>query len=173
MAESGRSVFVTVGTTLFDGLIQAVDSQDFQEMLISKEFQKLLVQIGKGKHVPKKQYREGVGDLKVESFDFKPSLAPFVHSASLVVSHAGSGSIFETLRAGKALVVVVNKALMDNHQRELADILEKNGHLLCASPETLTKSVESFDPSKLVPYPPLEADRFAHALDSFLGFPDP
>jgi len=36
--------------------------------------------------------------------------------AQLVVSHAGSGSVFEALKLRKQLVVVVNDALMDNHQ---------------------------------------------------------
>jgi UDP-N-acetylglucosamine transferase subunit ALG13 len=37
---------------------------------------------------------------------------------------AGSGSIFETLHAGKPLIVVPNPLLMDNHQAELGDHLE-------------------------------------------------
>jgi beta-1,4-N-acetylglucosaminyltransferase len=36
---------------------------------------------------------------------------------------AGSGSIFETLTAGKPLIVVPNPLLMDNHQAELGDHL--------------------------------------------------
>jgi UDP-N-acetylglucosamine transferase subunit ALG13 len=35
----------------------------------------------------------------------------------------GSGSIFETLHAGKPLIVVPNPLLMDNHQAELGDHL--------------------------------------------------
>lgn len=39
------------------------------------------------------------------------------------VSIVGSGSIFETLTAGKPLIVVPNPLLMDNHQAELGDHL--------------------------------------------------
>jgi UDP-N-acetylglucosamine transferase subunit ALG13 len=35
-------------------------------------------------------------------------------------AHAGAGSIFEALRARKPLLVVINAALMDNHQQARA-----------------------------------------------------
>ncbi|GJN21033.1 hypothetical protein PR202_gb08478 [Eleusine coracana subsp. coracana] len=55
-----------------------------------------------------------------------------MRASSLVISHAGSGSIFETLRLGKPLIVVVNEDLMDNHQSELAEELAERKHLFCA-----------------------------------------
>jgi hypothetical protein len=65
--------------------------------------------------------------LSARYFDFTPSLAQHVAAASLVISHAGSGSIFESLSAGKALVVVPNPLLMDNHQAELGSHLKAMG----------------------------------------------
>ncbi|PIN08511.1 N-acetylglucosaminyldiphosphodolichol N-acetylglucosaminyltransferase [Handroanthus impetiginosus] len=56
------------------------------------------------------------GFICVDYFTFSSSIAKFLKSASLVISHAGSGSIFETLRLRKPLIVVVNEDLMDNHQ---------------------------------------------------------
>jgi len=72
-------------------------------------------------------------------FRFAPDLDELVRAAALVISHAGAslppllfsrvhrslasllrtgaGSIFEALRAAKPLLVVVNTALMDNHQQ--------------------------------------------------------
>ncbi|KAJ9085352.1 N-acetylglucosaminyldiphosphodolichol N-acetylglucosaminyltransferase catalytic subunit alg13 [Entomophthora muscae] len=46
----------------------------------------------------------------------------------------GSGSILESLRLRKRLVVVVNNTLADNHQAELAEELEKNSYLLLCTP---------------------------------------
>lgn len=55
-------------------------------------------------------------------------------AADVVVTHAGSGSVLEALRAGKKVVAVINEALMHNHQKELADELERLGYLLGATP---------------------------------------
>jgi len=62
--------------------------------------------------------RAGVaaGGLRVSWFEFAPSLAERIAAADLVISHAGAGSVFEALSAGKALVAVPNAALMANHQ---------------------------------------------------------
>jgi beta-1,4-N-acetylglucosaminyltransferase len=47
----------------------------------------------------------------------------------------GSGSIIETLRWQKPLIVVPNSDLMDNHQSELALTLHRQGHLIAADCE--------------------------------------
>jgi hypothetical protein len=49
----GGQVFVTVGTTLFDALIQAVDTPAFKKALLNKGCKKLVIQYGKGKAHPK------------------------------------------------------------------------------------------------------------------------
>lgn len=54
--------------------------------------------------------------LSVEYFDFAPSLAQHMESAALIISHAGSGSVFEALRLQKPLIAVPNPILMANHQ---------------------------------------------------------
>lgn len=54
--------------------------------------------------------------LRCEYFRFRSSLESEFRGAALVISHAGAGSIFEALRAARPLIVVVNEALMDNHQ---------------------------------------------------------
>jgi UDP-N-acetylglucosamine transferase subunit ALG13 len=59
---------------------------------------------------------KGSTALHVQAFPFTPSLDAQMKKAQLVVSHAGSGSVFEALKLRKQLVVVVNDALMDNHQ---------------------------------------------------------
>ncbi len=52
----------------------------------------------------------------MEYFDFAPGLADHIAAASLVISHAGAGSLFEALGARKAVIAVPNSLLMHNHQ---------------------------------------------------------
>lgn len=47
------SVFVTVGTTSFDALIEAVDSKGVQDAILGKGYTSLVVQIGRGKRSPR------------------------------------------------------------------------------------------------------------------------
>ncbi|CAN0182111.1 unnamed protein product, partial [Ectocarpus fasciculatus] len=68
---------------------------------------------------------------------------------------------------GKALVVVVNRALMDNHQEELADALAQRDYLRATTPEGLASSLIELDdsPSARRPYPPAKPEAFAAIVD--------
>lgn len=46
---------------------------------------------------------------------------------------------------GKLLVVVVNDALMENHQRELADAMAKRMFLLATTPSDLATALNHLD----------------------------
>ncbi|KAL5714553.1 N-acetylglucosaminyldiphosphodolichol N-acetylglucosaminyltransferase [Ranunculus cassubicifolius] len=166
-----RSVFVTVGTTSFDALVKAVDNQEVKEKLYSKGYTHLLIQLGRGSFIPTKSGGEH-GGLAVDYFTFSSSIADYLKSASLVISHAGSGSIFESLRLGKPLIVVVNEDLMDNHQSELAEELAERKHLFCGSPQMLLDTIETMDLDALIPYPPADAKPVAKLINRFLGFHD-
>ena len=84
---------------------------------------------------------------------------------------AGSGSIFETLKLGKPLIVVVNEDLMDNHQSELAEELAERKHLFCGRPQTLHQVIEALDLNSIVPYKSGDATRVAKLINRYLGFP--
>ncbi|KAL5716643.1 N-acetylglucosaminyldiphosphodolichol N-acetylglucosaminyltransferase [Ranunculus cassubicifolius] len=165
-----RSVFVTVGTTSFDALVKTVDTQEVKEKLYSKGYTRLLIQMGRGSFIPTKSGEHG--GLVVDYFTFSSSIADYLKSASLVISHAGSGSIFESLRLGKPLIVVVNEDLMDNHQSELAEELAERKHLFCGSPQTLLDTIETMDLDALTSYPPADAKPVAKLINRFLGFHD-
>ncbi|KAJ1284724.1 hypothetical protein BS78_03G227200 [Paspalum vaginatum] len=164
-----RTVFVTVGTTCFDALVMAVDSPEVKKALLQKGYTDLVIQMGRGTYVPSKV--PGDANLQVDHFTFSPSIADHMRTASLVISHAGSGSIFETLRLGKPLIVVVNEDLMDNHQSELAEELAERKYLFCARPQTLGDTIRSMDLDTLIPYVPGDARPVATLINKFLGFP--
>ncbi|XP_002452045.2 UDP-N-acetylglucosamine transferase subunit ALG13 homolog [Sorghum bicolor] len=142
-----RTVFVTVGTTCFDALVMAVASPEVKKALLQKGYSNLVIQMGRGTYVPSKV--SGNATLQVDHFTFSPSIADNMGTASLVISHAGSGSVFETLRLGKPLIVVVNEDLMDNHQSELAEEFAERKHLFCARPQTLGEGNGPRDTSSL------------------------
>ncbi|CAL5035979.1 unnamed protein product [Urochloa decumbens] len=185
-----RMVFVTVGTTCFDALVKAVDSEEVKEALLHKGYTELLVQMGRGTYIPSKvsspAIRDKVGVAPIEEKLVQHRLRWFGHVQrrppgapvrSGVLKRAdnvkrGSGSIFETLRLGKPLIVVMNEDLMDNHQSELAEELADRKHLLCARPQTLQETVKAMDLNNLLPYMPGDAKQVVTRINKFLGFPD-
>ncbi|KAL7592066.1 uncharacterized protein LOC111902847 [Lactuca sativa] len=168
--KSKRIVFVTVGTTSFDSLVRSVDTEQVKEELSKKGYTHLVIQMGRGSYIPKKSSGED-GSLVVDYFTFSSSIADYLTSASLVISHAGSGSIFETLRLRKPLIVVVNEDLMDNHQSELAEELAERKHLFCAHPQTLYQVIQSLELESIIPYHPGDATPVAKLINRHLGFP--
>lgn len=169
--KTKRIVFVTVGTTLFDALVRGVDTPEVKQELHAKGFTHLLIQIGRGSYIPSRSTGED-GSIAVDYFTFSTTIADSLKSASLVISHAGSGSIFETLRQRKPLIVVVNEDLMDNHQAELAEELAERRYLFCASPQTLYQTISSMNLDSLLPYQPGDAQPVAKLINQFLGFPE-
>lgn len=66
-------------------------------------------------------------EFEMAVFPFSNDICEVIASCDMVVSHAGTGSIVDTLRLGKPLVVVTNDKLMNRHQEEVADELVKMG----------------------------------------------
>eukprot|EP00741_Cyanophora_paradoxa_P002750 tig00000629_g2670.t1 len=164
-ASSGKLAFVTVGTTSFDELIRVVDSDAFRRALRERGFVRVLVQIGRGAFEP----RAGGPEVELEFYRFKPSLAEDYRAASLVISHAGAGSIMESLELRLPLIVIVNEALMDNHQIELAAAMAERRHCVYAFPRTLEEAVRGAGLEALEPLPPRALDAFARAVDAETG----
>eukprot|EP01112_Ceratiomyxa_fruticulosa_P017266 TRINITY_DN5349_c0_g1_i2.p1 TRINITY_DN5349_c0_g1~~TRINITY_DN5349_c0_g1_i2.p1 ORF type:complete len:393 (-),score=46.69 TRINITY_DN5349_c0_g1_i2:97-1275(-) len=145
-------VFVTVGSTNFDALIKVIDDPQFHTILQDFGYGGVLMQIGDGEYNPKYSRLVEPEELvlskeKTKSFEslyyrYRKGIQQDIDNAGLVISHAGSGSIVETLEAGKPLVVVINDMLMHNHQEELANRLVQDQYLLVSTPQTLTSVIE-------------------------------
>jgi beta-1,4-N-acetylglucosaminyltransferase len=56
-----------------------------------------------------------------------------MEKSDLIISHGGAGCIFESLNLNKKLVAVINEKLMDNHQQELVNELQKENFLISAN----------------------------------------
>lgn len=161
-------VFATVGTTEFDGLVQAVLSDDILSLLSSQGYRQLTLQLGRGPEpsIPP------AAPLEITWYRFKPSLEEDMRSADLLVSHAGAGSILEGMRLGATMVVVVNDTLMHNHQQELAEELGNRQHLLATTPSALGDTLQKLGGSRpkwLQPLPPVDTAAFPAFLESALG----
>lgn len=111
-------LFVTVGTTKFLLLIEKIQSEEFQLQLLALGFKTMSIQHGTSPCEPAQT------KLEIKKFNFKPSISKEIHSADLVISHMGAGTILERLRKNNSNCIgVVNTSLMDNHQQELGDAL--------------------------------------------------
>lgn len=169
------TVFVTVGTTKFDALIQAVDTIEFADALVKQGYTALVIQKGAGRHQVQtpaplgKQHHQHSNKLQVQVFNFAPSLAEYMQQADLIISHAGSGSIFEALRLGKPLVAVPNAILMDNHQAELAEHLAHLKYIIAARPDTLVHTLQHLSTDSLKPYESGDAKGIISHIDTLVA----
>lgn len=95
---------------------------------------KKLQQAEKSKHLTFHIPTASRTTVVVELIDFVCDLRPYLASSQVVISHAGSGTIIETLRLDASvkptLVVVPNETLMSNHQNELALALAKQNYVV-------------------------------------------
>jgi beta-1,4-N-acetylglucosaminyltransferase len=178
MLESvDKTVFVTVGTTLFDPLIDAVTTKECLKVMAELGYKHVKIQYGKGSY----KTPEDTFGMSLEAYKYKPSLLPDIQSASLMISHAGAGSIMEGLEHNKKLLVVINPSLMDNHQSELAEALGSRDYLWhLESPDKLPhdeyqiiRQINALSQEKVKIWPEGESWAFPNFLDSFMGYEEP
>jgi beta-1,4-N-acetylglucosaminyltransferase len=191
---SSPYAFVTVGTTRFDDLITEVLTEAFAAALVEASstlaslkgvpLHRVVVQAGnsdlgdKVGETPSALSLSPEGSkgkaVTFEVYRFKASIAEDVEGASLIISHAGAGSIFEAVRANKPLIVAVNNKLADNHQTELASAMSERKHFFSCDPATLAATLKAADFSKLKPLPSAEPGlkAFAACVDDLMGYSD-
>jgi beta-1,4-N-acetylglucosaminyltransferase len=112
------NVFITVGTTEFDELIEFID-----EISLNLPDFNMVAQISSSAvYSPK----------NITFFDFSDDFESYVESADIIISHAGAGSVYSMLEKGKKLIVVPNLTRADKHQLELANFVQtKNFSIVC------------------------------------------
>lgn len=80
------NIFVTVGSTKFDLLIEKICSSESLEALGVRGCDKLVIQYGNSQW-PSEEL--STAKLHVEGFPFKQSTAEDIQAADLIISHAG------------------------------------------------------------------------------------
>ncbi|KAE9540060.1 hypothetical protein AGLY_005312 [Aphis glycines] len=141
---STKTVFVTVGTTKFDELINTVTDHRTLQALKRNGYTSMILQIGNGTFVV-----EPSDVLEITSYKFKPDIGLDMINSDLIISHGGAGSIMQALDYGKPLLVVINEKLMNNHQYELAEKLCEEKYLYYTTCENLWNCIENLDFSLL------------------------
>uniref|UniRef100_A0A915EPD9 UDP-N-acetylglucosamine transferase subunit ALG13 n=1 Tax=Ditylenchus dipsaci TaxID=166011 RepID=A0A915EPD9_9BILA len=174
--------FVTVGSTKFEGLVESVLSNEVLSALQHLQFKELFIQCGSGE-IPegfKKVGKQGDGDaeqswcdvrcgIEIHIFHYKRNISAEMRRADLIIGHAGAGTTLESLELGKPLVVVINEALADNHQLELAERLAHDRHLLFTVPKKLADTLEDINLFKLESFPKADPLVFANFLNGQLS----
>lgn len=162
-----KRIFVTVGTTEFDNLIEKLSEKEVYEILKNQfKCKELIIQRGNGKEIDFSHFK----DINVQQFDLKTSIEQDIKYADLVISHAGAGTCIDVLGKNKPLLVVVNDTLMNNHQIELAEQLHKDGYLIYCFLSSLVETLETFDVTSLKKYEKGNLNQFIEYLDDFMGF---
>ncbi|KAJ3078570.1 N-acetylglucosaminyldiphosphodolichol N-acetylglucosaminyltransferase catalytic subunit alg13 [Quaeritorhiza haematococci] len=171
-------IFVTVGTTRFDELVQTIQTPLFLKTIKDLDCKHLIVQHGSSPitlpHSPSPSHSDNTitsdDDLTTTFYPYKSTLHLDMQDASLIISHAGSGSILESLKLHKPLIVVINRSLMDDHQSELAEALEEEGHLVKTDAEGLVECLRGFGGRRLREFPESDGEVFVEVLREQLGF---
>lgn len=148
-----KIIYVTVGTTRFGELIDAVASARVLDVLQRRGCQKLVIQYGHGRPVKNSKNILHVYGITIEQYDFKLEMPRTdILTADLIIGHAGAGTCMDILNHGRAGIIVINDRLMDNHQTELAQQLSDEGYLYYSNIEGLAKTMELANLSNLKPY---------------------
>ena len=119
-------IFLTVGTWRvgYDRLIKAIDEL-VKNGLINEE---VIAQIGYSSYEPE--------HMTVLKFCSPDEFTEMISKARIIISHAGMGTIIETAKQAKPVIVVPRKSALgevdNDHQFVTAKHLEKEGKILVA-----------------------------------------
>lgn len=136
-------MFVTVGSTDFDALIEAADN------LVPALQAQGVMQIGHGRYIP----------VNMPYFRFAPSLDLYYKQASLVIAHGGLATTMEVVKYGLPLISVSNPDRYDNHQQDLLSTMAEDGYLVwCRQLDALGQAIKRLQTRPLRRYQPPECE---------------
>lgn len=192
---AGKTVFVTCGATVpFPQLLRVVLGKKLLERLADAGFQRVIVQYGKGygEEFGKRLDAVGCGPaecsltdgalgaaatgsccryyvpkaVEIIGLEYSTKVQDIVGLADLVISHAGTGSILDSLRLGKPLIVCVNDELMDNHQQQIADRFEQKGYVWACKPreDEISECLSRSQNETLIQFPQAYSAQFENDL---------
>ena len=148
-----RKIFVTVGSTKFDELVQVID-----EIAKDSKFE-VSFQIGRGEYIPKNG----------KWFRYDPNIRKWYKWADIVVCIDSAGTLFENLELGKKIIAVRNWEKID--VSDLGEKLSKDKYIMyinTSNRETLRKKLISYLNQKLTlkkyEKPKCEIPRYITAL---------
>lgn len=135
-------IFVSVGTHQqgFNRLIKKVD-----ELIAEKKIKDVIGQIGNCSYTPK--------NFKFKKFMDEKEYNETIKKADLIIGHAGAGTIINSMKMGKKLILVPRLKKYnehnDNHQIELGKALSDSGNCLMVTDmsklEEVIKKIDKID----------------------------
>jgi len=125
-----KTIFVTVGTTLFEALTEAATTETALDWMVQAGYTNLILQYGKGRRpsLPEKYNNDDSSNstnnnkplLQIEMYTFKPSLADDMERADLIVSHAGAGTVMEVLRMSATTTTTTTTSSNNNNNTNIS-----------------------------------------------------
>lgn len=137
-------IFVTVGTQP-NGFLRCLKEV---EALVKKYDikEEIIAQIGNTNFQTDK--------FKTITFTSENEFQRLINDASIIITHAGSGAIFNSIKAGKKVIAMARlhdfNEMADNHQTELVKKLAEEGYIIDGTYSLIDAwpKLENFNPRK-------------------------
>lgn len=117
-------IFVTVGTQP-NGFLRCL--KEVEQLIDTYNItEEIIAQIGNTDFKTNK--------FRTIRFTGENEFKDYIHDASVIISHAGSGALFNSIKAGKKIIAMARlhdfNEMADNHQTELVKKLSEDGYII-------------------------------------------
>lgn len=160
-------LFVTVGTTNFDSLIEVINTNEFYKSCVSLGISKLIVQTGLTSSFIPKQIE--IPNLTVTYVTLVEDYDKTLHAADYCIGHSGAGTIINNFLLKKQFAVAINESLKENHQWELAEQLFSLKALHIFELEDPIGSLERLVKIPVSPYEISQSGQLADIIEDMLN----